>query len=55
VFAVWIATSESFRKFALGLNARTLTLAQSGRIIGVTFVILQVRGVLPAIFAWPAG
>jgi hypothetical protein len=55
VFAVWIATSESFRKFALGLNARTLTLAQSGRIIGVTFVILQARGVLPAIFAWPAG
>jgi hypothetical protein len=55
VFAVWFATSESFRKFALGLNARTLTLAQSGRIIGVTFVILQVRGVLPAIFAWPAG
>ena len=55
LFAIWCAASESFRKFALGLNARTLTLAQSGRIIGVTFVILQERRVLPAIFAWPAG
>jgi hypothetical protein len=54
-FAVWFAASQSFRSFALGLNGRTLTLVQSGRIIGVTFVILQARGVLPAIFAWPAG
>src|SRR5580658_6809863 len=55
LFAIWFATSESFRKFALGLNARALTFAQSGRIIGVTFVILEARRVLPAIFAWPAG
>src|SRR5271156_4712756 len=55
VFAVWFAASESFRRFVLGLNARTLTFVQSGRIIGVTFVILQARGVLPAVFAWPAG
>jgi hypothetical protein len=54
-FAIWFAASESFRKFVLGLNARTLTIAQSGRIIGVTFVILEARRVLPAIFAWPAG
>ena len=55
LFAICFAASDSFRKFALGLNAQTLTFAQSGRIIGVTFVILQARGVLPAIFAWPAG
>jgi hypothetical protein len=55
LFTIWFATSESFRKFALGLNARALTVAQSGRIIGVTFVILEARRVLPAIFAWPAG
>jgi hypothetical protein len=55
LFAVWFAASDSFRKFALALNPRTLTFAQSGRFIGVTFVILQARGVLPAIFAWPAG
>jgi hypothetical protein len=55
VFAVWFAASQSFRKFALSLNPRTLTLVQSWRIIGLTFVILQARGVLPGIFAWPAG
>jgi hypothetical protein len=55
VFAVWFAASDSFRKFALGLNARALTFVQSWRIVGVTFLILQARGVLPAIFAWPAG
>ncbi len=55
VFAVWFAASDSFQEFALSLNPRTLTFVQSGRIIGATFVILQARGVLPAIFAWPAG
>jgi hypothetical protein len=55
LFAVWFAASDSFRRFVLGLHPRTLTFLQSWRIIGVTFVILQARGVLPAIFAWPAG
>jgi hypothetical protein len=55
VFAVWFAASDAFRRFALSLNPRTLTFMQSSRIIGVTFVILQARGVLPAVFAWPAG
>jgi hypothetical protein len=55
LFAVSFVASDSFRKFALALNPRTLTFVQSGRLIGVTFVILQARGVLPAIFAWPAG
>ncbi len=54
-FAAWFAGSNSFRKFVLALSPRTLTLLQSGRFIGVTFVILQARGVLPALFAWPAG
>ncbi len=55
VFGVWFGASDSFRRFVLGWNARTLTLVQSWRIIGVTFVILQARGVLPGIFALPAG
>jgi hypothetical protein len=55
VFAVWFAASNSFRKFLLALSPRTLTLLQSGRFIGITFVILQARTVLPAIFALPAG
>lgn len=54
-FVVWFAASESFRKFALGLNPQTLTFVQFWRIIGITFVIMQARSVLPAIFALPAG
>jgi hypothetical protein len=55
VFAVWFAASEKFRQFTLSLNPQVLTLAQSWRIVGFTFVLLEARGVLPAIFALPAG
>ena len=55
VFSLWFALSEKFRQFALSLSARTLTAAQSWRFIGFIFVLLEARGVLPAIFAWPAG
>jgi hypothetical protein len=55
VFSLWFAASDGFRKFALSLNPRTLTYVQSLRVIGVVFVILEARGVLPAIFALPAG
>ncbi|MFZ0520580.1 MAG: hypothetical protein WAN14_25180 [Candidatus Acidiferrales bacterium] len=55
VFSLWFAASESFRKFALSLNPRILTGAQAGRIIGFTFLLLEARNALPAIFAFPAG
>lgn len=55
VFSLWFAVSEKFRQFALSLNTRTLTGAQSWRFVGFTFVLLEAHGVLPAIFAWPAG
>jgi hypothetical protein len=55
VFVVWFAASEKFRQFALSLNPQVLTFAQSWRIVGFTFVLLEARGVLPAIFALPAG
>src|SRR5260370_15060078 len=55
VFSVWFAVSGTFRQFALSLNPRTLTAVQSWRFVGFTFVLLEARGVLPAIFAWPAG
>lgn len=55
VFVVWFAASEKFRQFTLSLNPQILTLAQSWRIVGFTFVLLEARGVLPAIFALPAG
>ena len=55
IFALWFTTSENFRQFALSLNPRILTGVQVWRIIGFTFVLLQARNLLPAIFAWPAG
>ena len=54
-FAAWFAASEKFRKFALSLDPQILTLAQTWRIVGFSFVLLEARGVLPAIFALPAG
>ena len=54
-FAAWFAASEKFRKFALSLDPQILTLAQTWRIVGFCFVLLEARGVLPAIFALPAG
>jgi hypothetical protein len=55
VFALWFATSEKFRQFIMSLNPQILTLSQSWRIVGFTFVLLEARGGLPAIFALPAG
>jgi hypothetical protein len=55
LFSLWYATSKGFRRFTLSLNPAILTSAQSWRIIGFTFVLLEARGGLPAIFALPAG
>lgn len=55
IFALWFAGSQPFRRFALSLNPRILTVAQSWRILGFIFVLLHAYGVLPAIFALPAG
>jgi hypothetical protein len=55
VFSLWFAASEKFRQFTLSLNPRSLTLAQSSRIVGFTFVLLEAKGVLPGVFAFPAG
>jgi len=55
VFLVWFATSEGFRRFALSLNPSTLTFVQSWRIVGFTFLVLYAVGILPGVFALPAG
>jgi len=41
LFLIWFAASPRFRQFALSLNPRVLTLLQSWRIVGFTFVLLQ--------------
>jgi hypothetical protein len=55
VFSLWFAASENFRHFALSLSPRILTSAQAWRMVGFTFVLLEARGALPAVFALPAG
>jgi hypothetical protein len=55
VFSLWFAASQNFRRFALSLNPKILTSAQSWRIIGFTFLLLEAHSVLPAVFAFPAG
>ncbi|OLB87225.1 MAG: hypothetical protein AUI17_03120 [Acidobacteriales bacterium 13_2_20CM_2_55_5] len=54
-FLLWFATSAAFRQFALSLNPRTLTFVQSWRVAGFTFLVLYAAGILPGVFALPAG
>ena len=55
LFFLWFAASPGFREFALSLTPRVLTFAQTGRILGIVFVLLESRNLLPAVFALPAG
>jgi hypothetical protein len=55
VFLIWFAASKGFREFALSLSPRTLTLMQSWRVAGFAFVALATYGILPKMFALPAG
>jgi hypothetical protein len=55
LFLVWFASSPGFRNFALSLDARWLTLVQTWRVGGLVFVVLASFGILPNIFAQPAG
>jgi hypothetical protein len=55
LFLPWFAASPRFRQFALSLNPRTLTYLQSWRVGGYVFVALEMHGILPALFALPAG
>ncbi len=54
-FALWFRASEPFRRFVLAINPRTLTFVQSWRIAGLVFVVLYLDGMLPGLFAIPAG
>jgi hypothetical protein len=55
LFSLWFAASKPFREFALGLNPRTLTALHSWRFGGFVFIALQAYGILPGLFAFPAG
>ncbi len=55
VFWAWYRTSSSFKAYVLSLNPRTLTIIHSWRIAGFVFLVLYTYGILPGIFALPAG
>lgn len=55
LFIAWYAFSPRFRQFALSLDARILTIVQSWRLGGFVFLILYSYGILPGVFALPAG
>ncbi len=55
LFSLWYAASAGLRQFALTLNPRTLTMVQAWRIGGFVFLVLHANGILPGIFALPAG
>ncbi|HEY1580258.1 MAG TPA: hypothetical protein VGF82_24600 [Terracidiphilus sp.] len=55
VFFVWFSVSKGFREYTLSLSPVLLTAAHSFRLVGFTFVLLEARRSLPAIFALPAG
>ena len=55
VFLVWMAASQGFRSFVLSLDSRLLIMLHAWRLGGVSFLVLYSYGILPALFALPAG
>lgn len=53
LLAYW--TSRSFHEFVLAADVPLLTATQSWRFAGVGFISLNLLGLLPGYFAWPAG
>ena len=53
-FAAYLG-SEAFRALILGADLRLLTATQAWRAGGLGFLALYAHGVLPGLFAWPAG
>ncbi len=55
LFFLWYRSSRSFREFVLSLSPRTLTIVQAWRIAGFVFLVSYAYGILPGVFALPAG
>ncbi|HEX4037875.1 MAG TPA: hypothetical protein VHX37_07435 [Acidobacteriaceae bacterium] len=55
LFFIGYAAAPGYRAFIRTLDPRTLTLLQSWRIAGFVFVVLAAYGILPNLFAQPAG
>ena len=55
VFVAAYLGSEAFRAFILAADLRLLTAIQAWRAGGLGFLALHAYGILPGLFAWPAG
>jgi hypothetical protein len=55
LFALLYRLSRRFRDFAFAIDLCWLTAVQAWRVIGVMFLALYAFGLLPGLFAWPAG
>ncbi len=55
IFAAAYRASRRFRDFVLAIDLRLLTAVQRWRVIGVMFLAFYAFGLLPGLFAWPAG
>lgn len=55
IFLAWLRLSPGFRSYVLSLDAGEVTMIHSWRFIGFTFIALYTYGILPGIFALPAG
>ena len=54
-FLALFRASTPFRRFVLSLDLRLLTMVHAWRMVGFVFLVLYGYGMLPALFAWPAG
>jgi hypothetical protein len=54
-FLITFRFSPSFRDFVLSFDLRVATVIQAWRFAGLGFLALYAHGVLPGLFAWPAG
>jgi uncharacterized protein (TIGR02246 family) len=55
VFLACFVMSAAFRSFLLALDLPMVTVVQAWRFAGFGFLALAAHGVLPGVFAWPAG
>jgi hypothetical protein len=55
VFLAWFRLSAGFRGFVFSLNPRILTMVHTWRVGGFVFLVLYTYGILPGLFALPAG
>lgn len=55
LFAVAYRTFRGFRGFVLSLDLRLITIFQSWRVVGASFLFLYAFNIVPGVFAFPAG